>query len=113
MVPQFCQTYYALTGHKVIAVCAGKRGVPIQTFLPQDDNRNTRFECYVYEALRTKYNAATALAKKNKLHIGNKIYVIAQGESDIGIKTTKRAYERMFMTMHRRMKRELSTEDRS
>ena len=110
MVPQFCQTYYALTGHKVIAVCAGKRGVPIQTFLPQDDNRNTRFECYVYEALRTKYNAATALAKKNKLHIGNKIYVIAQGESDIGIKTTKRAYERMFMTMHRRMKRELGIE---
>ena len=110
MVPQFCQTYYALTGHKVIAVCAGKRGVPIQTFLPQDDKRNTRFKCYVYEAIRTKFNAAVKLAESRNLHIGNKIYVIAQGESDVSSKTTKRAYKRMYKTLHRKLKRDLGIE---
>lgn len=110
MVPQFCQTYYALTGHKVIAVCAGKRGVPIQTFLPQDDKRNTRFKCYVYEAIKTKYNAAIKLAESSNLHIGNKIYVFAQGESDVSSKTTKRAYKRMYKTLHRRLKRDLGIE---
>lgn len=110
MIPQFCQTYYNLTGHKVIAVCAGKRGVPIQTFLPQSDKRNTRFQCFVYEAIKEKYKAAVRLAESQNLHIGNKLYVIAQGESDIGIKTTKKQYKQMFMTMHKRLKKDLGIE---
>lgn len=110
MIPQFCQTYYNLTGHKVIAVCAGKRGVPIQTFLPQSDKRNTRFECFVYEAIKEKYKAAVQLAESQNLHIGNKLYVIAQGESDIGIKTTKKQYKQMFMSMHKRLKKDLGIE---
>ena len=110
MIPQFCQTYYNLTGHKVIAVCAGKRSMPIQSFLPQSDKRNTRFVRFVYEAIKEKYSAAVRLAESQNLHIGNKLYVIAQGESDIGIKTTKKQYKQMFMTMHKRLKKDLGIE---
>lgn len=107
MIPQFCQTYYKLTGHKVIAVSAAKRGIPIQAFLPQNDRRNKQSDCCVYEALRMKYEGALDLAQKQNLYIGNKFYVIAQGESDISLGTTKRAYKSMYKALHKKLKKEL------
>ena len=108
MIPQFCKTYSEITGHKVIAVCAGKRGVPIEAFLPHDDNRNIRYkDCYVYEAIQTKFSAAVNLAEKNNLKIGQKFYVIAQGENDVTAKTTKDDYKSMYKTLHNKLKSQL------
>lgn len=111
MIPQFCKTYYENTGHKVIAVCAGKRGVPIEAFLPHSDSRNIRYkDCYVYEAIKTKFNAAVDLAEENNLKIGQKFYVIAQGENDVTAKTTKNNYKSMYKTLHNKLKSQLGIE---
>lgn len=107
MIPQFCQSYYNATGHKVIAVMCARWGRPLQSFLPQDDVRNTRFQDYIYEATETKYLAALEFAKRENLNIGSTFYVIAQGESDIEIKTSKEEYKQMFMDIHEHFKKDL------
>lgn len=107
MIPAFCKTYYHLTGHKVIAVLCARWGRPLQSFLPQDDIRNKRFQDHIYEALKTKYLAALQFAEREHLHIGNTYYVMAQGESDIWINTTKEEYKQMFMDIHKNFQEEL------
>ena len=112
MIPQFCQTYYELTGHKVIVVFAAQGGVPIQTMLPHKDIRNNsrKSESYMYEAIKTKYKAAEKLAKEQKLQIANKLYVIAQGETNVELNTSKSEYKEAYMTIHKKLKKELGIE---
>ena len=106
MIPQFCQTYYNNTGHKVIAVCAGIRGVSIQGFLPHNDSRNIKYKNnYIYEAIKTKFSSAVCLAKSQNLNIGHKFYVIAQGENDVTAKTTTAQYKAMYKTLHNNLKK--------
>lgn len=107
MIPQFCQTYYNATGHKVIAVFAAHGGMPIQTFLPQNDSRNKKYNYFIYEAIKEKYNAAVKLAKNKKLKIGNKMYVVAQGETDVTLKTSKDTYKTIFKSVHNNLKKDL------
>lgn len=111
MIPQFCQTYYNKTGHKVIAVCAGIRGVAIEGFLPHNDPRNIRYKNnYIYEAIKAKYLAAVNLAKSKNLNIGHKFYVIAQGENDVTAKTTTKQYKKMYKTLHYYLTKQLGIE---
>jgi len=109
MIPQFCQTYYRLTKHKVIAVFAAQGGVPIQTILPHGDKRNKlrKSNCYMYEALKTKYKAAEKLAKEKQLKIGNKLYIIAQGEANTEFNTSTNKYKEIYMAVHKNLKRDL------
>ena len=112
MIPQFCQTYYKLTGHKVIAVFAAQGGVPIQTFLPHGDKRNNlrKCNCYMYEALKTKYKAAEKFAREKQLKIGNKLYIIAQGEANTEFNTSTNTYKEIYMAVHKNLKRDLGIE---
>ena len=82
MIPQFCSTYYAKTGHKVIAVMATHNGKPISAFLPTDSSLNP-YKFYTYEATKMKYNAAVAYAESKGYKIGSKFWVGYQGESDV------------------------------
>ena len=111
MIPQFCQTYYKNTGHKVIAVCAGIRGVAIEGFLPHNDSRNKQYKNnYIYEAIKTKYLSALNLAQSKNLNIGHRFYVIAQGENDVTARTTKAQYKNMYKTLHKNLKNQLGIE---
>ena len=112
MIPQFCKTYYNLTGHKVIAVFAAQGGVPIQTMLPHEDSRNNsrKNNSYMYEAIKTKYKAAEKLAKEKGLKIGNKLYIYAQGETNTELDTTTKQYKEIYMTIHKKLKTELGIE---
>ena len=111
MIPQFCKTYYENTGHKVIAVCAGIRGVAIEGFLPHNDSRNIRYKNnYIYEAIKTKYLSAVNLARSKNLNIGHKFYVIAQGENDVTAKTTTKQYKKMYKTLHYYLTKQLGIE---
>ena len=109
LIPQFCQTYYKLTGHKIIVVFAAHGGVPIQTLLPKGDSRN-KYEIYMYEALKMKYKAAEELAKKKNLKIANRFYVIAQGETNTKLNTSTAEYKKLYMDVHKKFKAELGLE---
>ncbi len=106
MIPQFCKTYYQETGHKVIAVFAAYGGTPIRYFLPYDDEDNTmEEERYIYEALKAKYQAAIKYLTDNNYNIGNKFYVVFQGEADINRSTE--LYKRDFLKVHNNLKNDL------
>ena len=88
MIPQFCSTYYKLTGHKVVVVLTANGGEKIANFLPSDDeeygekNKDDDDKQYIYEAMKTKYNAAIKYLEDNNKTIGKKLYVCFQGEAD-------------------------------
>lgn len=106
MIPQFCKTYYQNTGHKVVAVFAALGGKPIRQFLPYDDEGNDVEEKkYIYEAIKTKYLAAIKYMDDNNLKIGNRLYVVFQGEADIARSTE--VYKRDFLKVHNNLKNDL------
>ena len=78
MIPAFCQGYYYLTGHKVIAVMCAEGGEPIESFTPGiKDGKN------IYEVMKQKYNQAVSYAESKNMKIGNKYFVSFQGESNV------------------------------
>ena len=78
MIPQFCKTYYYLTGHKVIAVMCAKGGEPIEAFTPNGGNGRK-----IYQVMKQKYNAAVSYAQSQNLTIANKYFVAFQGEANV------------------------------
>ena len=78
MIPAFCQSYYYLTGHKVIAVMCAEGGESIESFTPGiKDGKN------IYEVMKQKYNQAVSYAESQNMKIGNKYFVSFQGELDV------------------------------
>ena len=108
MIPEFCRQYYNRTGHKVVAVFAGHGGRKIENFLPTTDVKceNTNNE-YLYNAITTKYKAAINYLEKNNYKIGNKLYVVCQGEYNARNGTTQANYQQYFKTVHNSLKRDL------
>ena len=82
IIPQFCQTYYNNTGHKVIAVMNAVGGVPIDAFVPENYTDSSVSRTYkLYEPMVEQWNSAINLLKEKNLTIGNKSYVVFQGEN--------------------------------
>ena len=111
MAAQFGKDYYELTGHKVVIVMASNGGEYIENFLKRDklikyhtdidgnyfgqgdcnalidaDKKQCYeeyFNQYIYEAMVKKYKAAVKKLTDENKTIGNKFYVVYQGESDV------------------------------
>ena len=111
MIPEFCREYYALTGHKVIAVFAAYGGTQIQEFLPYNDPDNraiqSKKEKHMYEALKIKYNAAIKYLNAHNYRIGKKSYVVCQGCADVIAGTSSSEYLRLFKKVHNNLKKDL------
>jgi len=74
-------------------------------FLPYNDSQNTiKPHKYIYEAIKTKYQAAVNLAKSKNYNIGNQLYVVFQGETDVSNRTTKSDYKNIFKKVHNNLK---------
>ncbi len=106
MIPQFCKTYYEHTGHKVVAVFCANGGEIIENFLPSTDedygDKNTQ---YIYEAMVEKYNSATKYLEDNNYKIGNKLYVVFQGETNAyNGRTSTEDYKKYFKKVHKYLK---------
>lgn len=125
IIPQFVKEYYKKTGHKVVAVICANGGEEIAHFLPHDDvlkyslyehretdsNKITNMKSqYIYEAMITKYKAAIKYLSDNGYNIGNKIYVVFQGENDVRYilndYMTSEDYYNVFMMVHNNLKRD-------
>lgn len=111
MIPEFCREYYALTGHKVIAVFAAYGGTQIQEFLPYNDPDNksipSKKEKHMYEALKIKYNSAIEYLNSHNYKIGKKSYVVCQGCADVIAGTPSSEYVRLFKKVHNNLKKDL------
>jgi len=106
MIPEFGEMWYKKTGHKMVAVFCAVGGQRIEQFLPRtDENYPTTEQRYIYEAIQTKWNAAIQYLNDNQYTIGNKLYVVFQGESNIY--DSKDAYKRNFLKIHNNMKKDL------
>lgn len=117
LVPQFCADYYKSTGHKVVAVVTANSGEEIAHFLPNKESnkyslstKEERKNQYIYEAMTQKYNSAINFLEENGYNIGNKLYVVFQGESDVGYiereKQTSEDYIYKFQKIHNYLKRD-------
>ena len=120
IVPQFIKTYYDKTGHKVIAVMDANGGEQIAHFMSHNEaitnslktgtNAEHYKNQYIYEAMVTKYNAAIKYLTDNGYHIGNRIYVVFQGESNVkyvneGTSSTNDYYNN-FLSIHNNLKKD-------
>lgn len=97
VIPQFCSEYYKRTGRKVIVVMCSNGGEKIANFLPSTDKSyaDTKGQ-YIYEAMVEKYSEAIKYLKNNGCTIGNRLYVVSQGGSDIYGFTSKEDYVETF-----------------
>ena len=94
----FAKKWYDTTGHKVIIVHAANGGEKISHFLPENAEGNTDHK-QIYENIRDKYLAAIQYMNDNNLTIGNKFYVVFQGESDCSSTSTAK-YEETYTRVH-------------
>ena len=106
MIPEFGNIWYKNTGHKMVAVFCAYGAQKIEQFLPRtDSDYPTENQRYMYEAIKTKWNATIAYLNKNNYKIGNKLYVVCQGESNI--LDSKDEYKNKFIKVHNNMKNDL------
>ena len=106
MIPEFGNVWYKNTGHKLVVVFCAYGGLKIEKFLPTTDpNYPTTNKRYMYEAIKTKWNAAITYLNKNNYKIGNKLYVACQGEANINDSMTD--YKNNFKKVHDNMKKDL------
>ena len=115
IVPQFAETYYDMTGHKVIAILAANGGEQIAHFLPNAEANEESLSSssadknqYIYEAMVTKYNAAINYLQNKNYKIGNRIYVVFQGETNAIYanrgQMSAHDYYNTFMKVHNHLK---------
>ncbi|MGN0437191.1 MAG: Ig-like domain-containing protein [Lachnospiraceae bacterium] len=83
MIPQFCDTYYRMTGHKVIAVMVAVSGRELSAFLPASDSDNEYLDSGINKTAKIIYQSAVDYANENGYQIGSKFWVSFQGESDV------------------------------
>ena len=106
MIPEFGNIWYKNTGHKLVAVFCACGGQRIEQFLPRTDpNYPKTDQRYIYEAIKTKWNAAITYLNNNNYKIGNKLYVACQGEANYG--DEKADYKNNFKNVHNNMKKDL------
>ena len=89
MVNEFAKEYYERTGHKVVCVNAALGGQSLDHFAPNviyKDAYGTNI-C-LYAAMSNKYLAALRYLENNNLKIGNKFFVMFQGENEAGANST-------------------------
>ena len=117
LTPYFGKVYNELTGHKLVIVLAANNGEEIAHFLPHDrvlelSHRDDFYKNqYIYEAMVDKYNRAIEYLEDNNKKIGNKFYVVFQGEADAKLhrrkQTNKDEYYNTFMEVHNTLKDKL------
>ena len=97
MVPYFAKEYYEKTHHKLVAVHVAKGGCFLSEFMP-----NTS----LYNLMVTKFRMAEDYlkSKNDKYIIGNRFYVVYQGESDINDYTN---YEYKYLKVHSSLMKDL------
>ena len=97
MIPQFAKTYYEKTGHKVVAVMVAHGGYEIQKFQSNQP---------LYKVMKIKYNSAINYLNKKNYKIGEKYYVVFQGEANVK-NTSTNDYYKLFMNVHNNLKNDL------
>lgn len=118
MIPQFAYAYYKQTGHKVIAVMCAHNGMKIVSFLPQDviDEYDGDEDLYMYDEMVLAYEGAINYLEEHDMTIGNKFYVVMQGEADVRaankyyLENNSLDYEdyyNKFMIVHNSLKEDL------
>ena len=111
IVPQFCNQYHKRTGRKIVAVMCSNGGEKISDFLPSTDidygEKNQDKPQYIYESMLEKYSEAIKYLENNGYKIGQRLYVVFQGETDVGSKTTQSEYERIFYKVHEYIQRDM------
>lgn len=118
MIPQFAYAYYKQTGHKVIAVMCAHNGMDIASFLPQSviSEYDGDEEFYMYDEMVAAYSGAISYLEEHDMQVGNKFYVVMQGEADV--KTANKYYlennsldyddyYEKFMIVHNSLKEDL------
>lgn len=109
VIPQFCSEYYKRTGRKVVAVMCSNGGEKIANFLPStDESYGDTKKQYIYEAIVEKYSEAINYLKKNGCTIGNRLYVVSQGGSDVHGFTSKEDYVKNFSKVDDYLGKDLS-----
>ena len=108
MIPQFCKSYYEITGHKVVAVLAANSGEKIANFLPSTDSEygDTNNQ-KIYEAMKEIYTSAINYMNSQNYHIDRKLWVCFQGENDVTITSTSE-YKRLFLKVHNYLKNDMN-----
>lgn len=114
MIPEFCRTYYELTGHKVIAVTCAVGGAPIQCFLPSTDpnnhyNRLNMQHHYMYEGLVEYFNSAVNAAQQAGMQISGRYWVCFQGEGNYDEASLSGEYYDRFIEVKNNMARDIGT----
>ena len=85
MINEFAKQYYEKTGHKVVCVSAAYGGQPLEHFVPgviYQDSYGTNIN--LYAGMSNKYLAAIRYLESNNLKIGNRFFVMFQGENEAG-----------------------------
>ncbi len=98
MVPEFCRSYIAATGRKVLAVHAAKGSTEVHQWLPGTDG---------YKLLKEKALAAKACAQNKAEHI----YIVwLQGESDAIAGNSKSNYKKQITQLANALKQDIGIE---
>ena len=102
MIPYFLKTYSEKTNHKIVAVMTAHGAYEIDKFQPGTS---------MYNAMKTKYNAAINYLNKKGYAVGHKFYVVFQGEADVAYNTNGITYYNKFMNIHKGLKRDTGITD--
>ena len=113
MVNEFAKVYYEKTGHKVVCVNAALGGQSLEHFVPNNsfvDANGTRIN--LYSAMSSKYLSAIEYLEKNNMKIGNRYFIMFQGEHEVGFNSNsvKNTYKENFRKIKNQLKSDLDIE---
>ena len=113
MVNEFAKVYYEKTGHKVVCVNAALGGQSLEHFVPNNsfvDANGTRIN--LYSAMSSKYLSAIEYLEKNNMKIGNRYFIMFQGEHEAGFNSNsvKNTYKENFRKIKNQLKSDLDIE---
>ena len=113
MVNEFAKVYYEKTGHKVVCVNAALGGQSLEHFVPNNsfvDANGTRIN--LYSAMSSKYLSALEYLEKNNMKIGNRYFIMFQGEHEAGFNSNsvKNTYKENFRKIKNQLKSDLDIE---
>ena len=110
MMNEFAKYYYEKTGHKVVCVNTAQGGQAIANFTPGtiiQDAAGTNIK--LYDAMANKYLNAIKYLQDHNMKIGNKSFVMFQGENEAGHNSSSiiSTYKSNFQKIKNQLKQDL------
>ena len=110
MMNEFAKYYYEKTGHKVVCVNTAQGGQAIANFTPGtiiQDAAGTNIK--LYDAMSNKYLNAIKYLQDHNMKIGNKSFVMFQGENEAGHNSSSiiSTYKSNFQKIKNQLKQDL------